>query len=392
MTIQHWFKGLAATFCLLLATVAGAEDNQSATPTVDPRLNRDDDAFMTRQAGALLASVDEILAGHPPVVPEPEVRRMTLYTLDGVLHDIYAPNRAPVQAFYQRRMAGVAEALESTRADEGAWIWKLYNHGFIVRTASVTLGFDLQRGAGQFRVNKPEGGRENVPSPGFPIGDDLVKRIVDQCDVLFISHRHGDHADPVFAQMFVDQGKAVVAPPDVFENTPLNAKLSILPREVDTLQHLPLKGGAVTLDLVVYPGQQYQNGGPPNNVVLAITPEGMCFAHNGDQINDPYPDYQEDYKWIDHVHEHYKVDVLMTNCWLNDIYRFTKGFDPKLVLPGHQNELSHQVWDRVPYWGDAEFLHLTTPALLASDYPVLVMAWGEAYHYAPTGDAPSGKR
>ena len=223
-----------------------------------------------------------------------------------------------------------------------------------------------------------------MPSPGFPIGQDLVERIANQCDVLFISHRHRDHADKVFAQAFIDRGKPVVAAPEVFQNEPIQDKLTILPREANRLQHLPIQGGARKLGVVVYPGQQYQNGGPPNNVVIVFTPEGMSFAHNGDQINDPYPAYQEDYKWIDHVHEHYKVDVLMTNCWLNDIYRFTKGFDPKVVLPGHQNELGHPVWDRVPYWGDSKYLNLTYPELLASDYPVIVMAWGESYHYVPS--------
>jgi hypothetical protein len=47
--------------------------------------------------------------------------------------------------------------------------------------------------------------------------------------------------------------------------------------------------------------------------------------------------------------------------------------------------LGHPLWDRVPYWGDAEYLKLTYPQLKASEYPVLVMTWGEAYHYVPTG-------
>jgi L-ascorbate metabolism protein UlaG (beta-lactamase superfamily) len=217
--------------------------------------------------------------------------------------------------------------------------------------------------------------------------DDVMNRIVNQCDVLFISHRHADHADPVVAQAFIDQGKPVVAPEEVFEGDPLQARMTHLRRVAHEMQTLAVKQGSLELDLVVYPGQQYQGSGIPNNVVLVFTPEGMSFAHNGDQINDPYPEYQEDYEWIDHVHEHHKVDVVMTNCWMNDIMRFTRGFDPKLVLPGHQNELGHPIWDRVPYWGDSEFLRLTYPQLLASNYPVVVMTWGESYHYAPSGDA-----
>jgi L-ascorbate metabolism protein UlaG (beta-lactamase superfamily) len=374
---------LGPLICFSFSVTGYGDEIRQAAQTEDPRLNEDDNAYMNRQAEALLAAVHETLVANPPQAPEPIARRMALYVLDGVLHDVYAPSRPPVQGFYKQRIEGIARALENTKVEEGAQIWKLYNHGFIVRTASVTLAFDLHRGVPAFRVNDPEKGRVNVSSPGFPIGQDLVQRIASQCDVLFISHRHRDHADEAFAQVLVDQGKPIVAAPEVFRNSSLQEKLTMLPRKAHSLQRLSIQNGARELELVVYPGQQYQDGGPPNNVVLVFTPEGLSFAHNGDQINDPYPAYQEDYKWIDHVHEHHKVDVLMTNCWLNDVYRFTRGFDPRLVLPGHQNELGHPVWDRVPYWGDAEYLRLTYPELLASDYPVLVMTWGESYHYMP---------
>jgi hypothetical protein len=44
-------------------------------------------------------------------------------------------------------------------------------------------------------------------------------------------------------------------------------------------------------------------------------------------------------------------------------------------------EMGHPCWDRMPYWGDAEFIESTYDKLLASDHPVLIMAWGESYHY-----------
>ncbi len=366
----------------IIAVFVQAEDPPSPAP-VDPTLNERDNAYLDRQDAALLAEVDDTLDRVQPQVPEPPERKLALYLLDAILHDVYAPNRLPVQEFYHTRMERLAASLENAQVKEGAMIWKLYNHGFIVRTGSVTIAFDFYRGVSRFRVDDPVAGRRYVDSPGFPISDALTKRIVRQCDVLFISHRHNDHADPVVAQAFLDEGKPVVAPEDVFEGMPLQSKLTHLKRVADEVQKLPIQNGALDLKLVVYPGQQYQGQGLPNNVVLVFTPEDLSFAHNGDQINDPYPEYQEDYKWIDHVHELYKVDVLMTNCWLNDIMRFTRGFDPNLVLPSHQNELGHPIFDRVPYWGDSEQLQLTYPQLLASTYPVLVMTWGEAFHYEP---------
>lgn len=370
-----------AVFLALCGAPALAE--AAARATVDPNLAPDDDAFMNRQAAELLAEVNRTLDEVKPVAPEPRERLLALRVLDGVLHDPYAPNRPAVQDFYHERIARVAADLEGGRPERGAVIYRLYNHGFIVRTKAVTLAFDMHPGPAGFRVTTPGGKRSFAPCPGFPISEELQARLVAQCDVLFISHEHGDHVHKPLAEMFLAQGKPVVAPEPVFSGSDIHGRITHLKREAHTLQTLPIQNGAAELRLVVYPGQQYQDGGPENNVVLVYTPEGMTFAHNGDQINDPYPEYQEDYEWIDVVREHYAVDVFMANCWSNDLFRDVRGFNPKVVLPGHENELSHPLWDRVPYWGDSEFLGLTNSELKASDYPVVAMAWGESYRYEP---------
>jgi hypothetical protein len=88
-----------------------------------------------------------------------------------------------------------------------------------------------------------------------------------------------------------------------------------------------------------------------------------------------------DYNWIDNVSENYHVDILLPPCWTNELYRIVKGFNPQLVIPGHENELGHPVDDRVPFWGDVEFLQLTNDELYKSNYSVIQMIWGESYHY-----------
>lgn len=371
---MRYAMGLLGT--LLLAVGAAAQS------VVDPRLGVDDDSFLNRHAAALLAEAEQTFNTVPPQIPEPRERRLALMVLDGVLHDVYAPARPPVQEYFHRRIERAVAEMEGTRVEEGAVIWKLYNHGFVVRTASVTLAFDVQRGTRGFRYEAPGSGRTVVPTPGFPYPEALADRIVKQCDVLFISHKHGDHADPYVAQAFLDAGKPVVAPEEVFGDTPLQARVTHMKREAHTVQPLPIQDGARELKVVVYPGQQYQDSGIPNNVALVYTPEGMTFAHNGDQVNDPYPEYQQDFEWIDKVKEHHKVDVLMTNNWTNDVLRMARGFNPKLVIPGHENEMGHPTWDRVPYWGDEQYLKLNFTEL-KKEYPVLVMAWGESYRYKP---------
>ena len=348
---------------------------------INPALGAGDDAYLSRQTEAFLSEVVKTLDNVPPTVPEPRERTLALRLLDAVLHDTHSPNQPAVQAFYHTRMERAIRQIEEMRVDEGIQIWKLYNHGFVARTKSVTVGFDLHRGASRFRWDGPDG-RTSVEATGFPISDAVADRLAAQCDVLFISHEHRDHADPYIAEAFVKQGKPVVAPESALRDAPFHGQITHMKREAHTVQSLPLRDGMVMLEVVVYPGHQYQDGGPENNVTLVISPEGHSFAHNGDQINDPYPQYQEDFKWIDTVKDHHRVDVLMTNNWTNDVLRMVRGFNPRLVIPGHENELGHQMNDRVPYWGDETFLKLNFTEMKAK-FPCLVMTWGETYRFMP---------
>ena len=107
-----------------------------------------------------------------------------------------------------------------------------------------------------------------------------------------------------------------------------------------------------------------------NNVTLVRSPEGLIFCHTGDQSN------EDDFSWIDKVGDQYEVDVLIPNCWTTDISRAARGFDPELIITGHENELGHSIDHREPFW-------LTYDRLSRTSYPFLVMTWGESYHYLP---------
>lgn len=339
------------------------------TKNINPNLDDKGNAYLDRQAEAFLKEASETFKKIPPQYPEPRERYLGLLLLDAVLHDVYAAYREPVQNFYHSRIEAALREIEGAQVEEGAMIWKLYNMGFIVRTPTVTLAFDLVRG-------------DSSRSEGFALSDEIMNRFVDQCDVLFISHRHRDHIEMPVALRFIAQGKPVVAPPQVWSGQEIHDSLTLLERKAHELQTLPIQNGERELKVVVYPGHQMAN--TENNVPLVFTPEGMSFSHTGDQINEG--DFMIDYDWIDKVAEHHEVDVFMPNCWTNEHLRIVEGFDPKLVLPAHENELGHPIDDRVPYWGDSDYLNLTYPELKASDYPVIVMTWGESFHYRPEGD------
>jgi hypothetical protein len=184
---------------LFTQSTGWAQSDQTLLLKIDPNLDGKEDAYLNRQAIFFLDRIERILLQYPPQYPEPGERYLALFLLDAVLHDVYAAYRPPVQKFFHSRMESVIQQIENAQVDEGAMIWKLYNMGFIVRTKTVTFAFDLVRGSSS-RVE------------GFGLPNNIMKRFVDQCDALFISHRHQDHLDKWVAQNFIDSGKPVISP------------------------------------------------------------------------------------------------------------------------------------------------------------------------------------
>jgi len=275
-----------------------------------------------------------------------------------------APLRPPVQEFFKTRISAAIDEIERSDITEGARIWKLYNDGFVIQTKSVTIGFDLIRG-------------KSVRVEQFSIEDDEMSKLIDLCDVLFISHYHADHAEEWVAQTFIDRGKPVIAPSDIWNGKSIHKQITHMERVVHTEQILHIQGGQQELKVVVYPGHQSLD--IVNNVYLVSTPEGLCFSQMGDQSND------EDFEWIDEVGNIHNVDVLIPNCWTTDIVRVAKGFDPRLIITGHENEMGHSIDHREPYW-------LSYQRQTGSDrfggsvdvgysQPLILMTWGESYHY-----------
>jgi L-ascorbate metabolism protein UlaG (beta-lactamase superfamily) len=354
-----------AGLLVLVSLGCNAQNNQGRSSVlIDSTLDEVQNQFMDNQAEALLTQANEVFSDYPPNWPEPAARRSALLLLDGVFHDVYAPQRIPVQLFFKTRMRMAIEEIEQTEIPSGARIWKLYDHGFVIRTKSATIGFDLIRG-------------KSARAEGFPISEDIMNRLIKQCDVLFVSHYHGDHAEEWVAQSFIDQGKPVVAPPEVWKDQSINKFITHLERVPHTVQTLSIQGGEEILEVIVYPGHQGEN--IENNVSVVKTSEGLSFSHMGDQSN------SEDFEWIDEVGNNHVVDVLMPNCWTTDIARVAKGFNPSIVITGHENEMGHTIDHREPYWltyqrreGSDRF---GGSSEVGYDTPLILMTWGESYHY-----------
>ena len=302
-----------------------------------------EDAYLLRQAKYMYELVDEALDEYPPVVGAPTSRKLALYNLDAMLHETKYDNTEPFKSFVTSRTSKVIADMQSP-VKKGMKIYKIYNDGFVARTKSVTIAFDVVRGV----LN------------GQPIvSDNDIATIVDQCDVLFLTHNHDDHVDRYVADRFIAAGKPVIAADEILKDvegvTHYRSESDILDKEV------ALKNGE-RLSVKIYPGHQSEM---MCNVYAVTTPEGLTIAHTGDQYN------KEDFRWINEVkNQKPAIDVLTINCWSMDIAEAIKGFNPRYVLTGHENEMGHTIDHREAFW-------LTFQKLQPVTHDYVVMAWGE---------------
>ncbi len=291
--------------------------------------------------------VNDMLKQHPPALEEHPVRRAALIRLDDILHIESAPSKKLVQAWFQSRMDGAAREIATAKITRGARIWKVYNHTFFVRTPQSAFVFDLVPG-------QPR-------NEAMSMSKDTLTSLVSSAEALFISHYHDDHANPLVGELFFAQSKPVYGPSDIWRGHPeLVKKLTVPERSASKVQD------AGKFKLVAFPGHQ----GEPitNNCNLVRTPEGLTFMQMGDQSNDG------DFQWIDQVAKAHKVDVLMPNCWTPEPLRMVKGIAPKLVLPGHENEMAHTVPHREDWTQTYNRFH-------GASAPVVALAWGESIDF-----------
>lgn len=310
---------------------------------------------------AVLEHADEALLSNPPDYPPSIERQEALMILDGPLHLVAANRYRSVHEFLVRRLEKTIEEIETTSVKTGLMVWRIYGSGFVIRSATRTIGTDIVRGW-VLRDGSPE---------WYGIPKDLAARLVKQLDVLTVSHEHTDHIDPLVRDLAFEQGIPVIVPPGVFEESSSNGLLMCPERmpaqtqedrdKLNRFKRLEI-GNGKSLDLIVYPSFQ---GSTLNNAHLFQTPEEITVFHSGDQSSN------EIWPWLDHVHEHHAVDVLIVNAWTNDPTRTLKGIRPRVIITCHETEMAHSILHRESYWKSFElFRGKECP-------PSYTLCWGE---------------
>ncbi|MDR0582071.1 MAG: MBL fold metallo-hydrolase [Prevotellaceae bacterium] len=299
------------------------------------------------QAAILFEHTHKVLERNPPSTSANDERKLALFALDALLHDTRLDNGAAFFTYTERMAQTVAEELAKGKpVGNKVRFFRFYNHGFIVQTPSVTVAIDIIRGGGH---NEEK----------HFISDSLMQLIIKQCDILFVTHVHGDHADEAVAKMFCEQGKDVIVPIKFWQNSDSHIRPL---RGADMLKEtIRISGKNVSLPVYIFPGHQRD---VPNNVYAITTPEGITVMHTGDQSN------HDDMKWIANVGDKVKVDVLLAHCWMMPMEESVAGIRPALIITGHENEMGHSIDHREPYW-------LTFRRLENVKVPYVIMAWGE---------------
>lgn len=337
-------KRFLILLALISSTIIASAQQKSAEPVA---FWGKEDAYLLKQASHMFNLVDEALTENPPVVGAPMARKLALYNLDAMLHEVKYDNTEPFCNFIDSRIGKVIEDIKSP-VKRGIKIYKIYNNGFVVRTKSANIAFDVVRGAckGQQLLSNEQ-----------------VDAIVDKCDVLFLSHNHGDHVDKYVVNRFIEAGKPVIAASEILPNlegvTHYRSESEILDKVVK------LKSGE-ELQVKIFPGHQSPM---MCNIYVVTTPDKYTVAHTGDQYD------KNDMEWIAEIKDKApKIDALMINCWSYQIAEAIKGFDPRYVLSGHENEMGHTIDHREAFW-------LTFQKLEPVQHDYVVMSWGEWFSF-----------
>ncbi len=284
-------------------------------------------------------------------------RKISLYLADALTH-YPMPHDDCIKDLFLRRYKKTLAGIRGTKVETGAVIWNVYNLSYVVKTKEATVAFDLIRLPESLR--KPDAG---------DLHKNLVREMVDLCDILFVSHIHGDHADAFVAGEFIKQNKPVIAPSDVFTEEGFYGKIT--PWAADGEERkLLLSAKNSEISVRIYPGHQAiaVDKAVDNNFAVVTFSNQITVAQSGDQC------WEEDFKWIDTVHDDVAIDVLMVNTWTLHPDRLMDGMQPNVVLPGHVNEMGHDIKGREPFWKS----YLSWPK---GKSEVIHLFWGEPYRY-----------
>jgi L-ascorbate metabolism protein UlaG (beta-lactamase superfamily) len=293
-------------------------------------------------------ALTRVLDSNPPsAFGSNSARTAGIAEFEGLLFQIDPTQVTPrdVVQYYEARMARVLTEMDQP-VTTGFRVWAMFNHGFIVKTPTTTFAFDLIEG------------KTAWASAAWTV--QLPQALLNQIDVLMVSHEHVDHWDLSgrIPANIKARGGAVLYPAGGLARAQTTQIL--LDKQVTQVRDLTITAHAGLHNAAVM-------------VYEVVTGAGYRLVHTGDnQTSVSLPALQG-------------VDVLLLNGWVNEsgatsnivgMRRSIEKLRPAVMIPGHFMEISRP---KTGWYRYTEGLLLQNEALERTK--TVVMTWGERLEY-----------
>lgn len=300
---------------------------------------------------AQLDGIHTSLLQNPPGVGNPWIREMCTIFVDDYLQQPNINRSSTMEKFFVRRVLTALGEIETTRVTQGVRVWHIYNHGYIFKTPKICFGVDVVT-------------TRHIWNLAWNIPEEIPYRLAGVMDLMYVTHRHSDHADMELISRMIALNKPVIVQDLVRTQFPDGA----LGIESDTRKNI--RG------LIVFarPGiHVYDNGRNVPCVTYEITTDtGVRIYHTGDH------DYAESLTWREPpdilIPKFDGVSPKYPNPKVLEIL-FSYG-EPGLIIPGHINELAHY-----PLGGRTSLREAISQFQKCSA-PYQILLWGESYFFS----------
>ena len=164
--------------CAAFMTMNAVAQTTAEAKPKPKKFHGNPDYYLEVQGNHLFRQADMALDDCPPMVNASVARKSALMILDALHHDTRYDNSEAMREFCNSRMEKVVAEIQ-TPVKKGLKVHRVYNEGFVAKTKSVTVAFDLVRGTYLVILQTAdwaarEGIRLTVENVGYPLKQNVL--------------------------------------------------------------------------------------------------------------------------------------------------------------------------------------------------------------------------
>jgi hypothetical protein len=334
--------------------------------------------FASADTARIMAEAEKLLNTNPPCKENYKARKRAFKKLDSVLKPANIAKSDSVKDFFISRLQQGLLKLGAMKVIGGSAIMSVYNSGMIVKTPDIVIGLDVVS-------------TQHVWGMNWDIPDEILKKLINLMDVLFITHRNPDHFDYDIAKGMIKKGKIVVAPESIADLLPRGA-LAYRPKEKYDLYSS--SGKNMGLKVETFDAQKFVRGEESTELLIyrLIDKDGTSLVFTGDADYTCSSILEAAKTWVSPVRpgdeepetefsSRYGVDLLMLKggpvtkkmSAHDSIKKIISLARPRYIFPVHVQEIGRSVkLGRDTYSNVIEVMK-------KMDVSFQMLAWGEIF-------------